>query len=281
MSSAGVVKSTKKGFTLIELLVVISIIALLLSILMPSLQKVKDQARTMVCQSNLKQLSLGFMMYLQGNKNKGPESPGGYYADNYIPWSEQILSYMGDAQYALNPEKYTQKVMFCPSTLPPISQGYCGGLPKNRWRYDIQSAAMKGRQVEGSYAMNAWVGGGKSDTYGFTAEELSAKSFRTNISGSADVPVFGDATFFYSYPRDTDKAPRRNISSSSVIGDFFNTSSGSLNTMLMYYINRHSMKVNSSFADGHVGSVPLTELWNQKWHKGFKKIANVPIPDKK
>ena len=58
----------KKGFTLIELLVVISIIALLLSILMPSLQKVKEQARKVVCQSNLKQQGVACVMY-QGDYN--------------------------------------------------------------------------------------------------------------------------------------------------------------------------------------------------------------------
>jgi len=44
----------RDGFTLIELLVVISIIALLLAILMPSLQRVKKQAQAVACMSNIK-----------------------------------------------------------------------------------------------------------------------------------------------------------------------------------------------------------------------------------
>ena len=44
-----------KGFTLIELLVVISIIAVLMAILIPALTQVKEQARTIICKSNLRQ----------------------------------------------------------------------------------------------------------------------------------------------------------------------------------------------------------------------------------
>jgi prepilin-type N-terminal cleavage/methylation domain-containing protein/prepilin-type processing-associated H-X9-DG protein len=58
-----------KGFTLIELLVVISIIAVLLSILMPSLRLVRDQARRIHCISNVKSLALGWYMYKDDNKD--------------------------------------------------------------------------------------------------------------------------------------------------------------------------------------------------------------------
>lgn len=60
----------KKGFTLIELLVVIAIIALLMSIIMPALRKVKDQAKMAVCLSNTKQLTVAWIMYADENNNK-------------------------------------------------------------------------------------------------------------------------------------------------------------------------------------------------------------------
>jgi len=62
----------RKGFTLIELLVVISIIALLLAILMPSLQKVKKQARRVVCANNVRQVGLALAIYSQSNYNRFP-----------------------------------------------------------------------------------------------------------------------------------------------------------------------------------------------------------------
>jgi prepilin-type N-terminal cleavage/methylation domain-containing protein len=57
----------QKGFTLIELLVVVAIIALLLSILMPALNRVKKQARGVACQANLHQWSLIWKLYCDDN----------------------------------------------------------------------------------------------------------------------------------------------------------------------------------------------------------------------
>jgi prepilin-type N-terminal cleavage/methylation domain-containing protein len=53
----------QKAFTLVELLVVIAIIALLMSILMPALARVRAQAKNVLCQSNLKQWGVCFGMY--------------------------------------------------------------------------------------------------------------------------------------------------------------------------------------------------------------------------
>jgi prepilin-type N-terminal cleavage/methylation domain-containing protein len=68
----------KQGFTLVELLVVIAIIALLMGILMPALSRARDQAKTIVCRSNLKNLALGWVMYVDDNEGNLVESETGW-----------------------------------------------------------------------------------------------------------------------------------------------------------------------------------------------------------
>jgi len=86
----------KKGFTLIELLVVISIIALLMSVLMPALNKARLQAKTAVCLHNLQQLSLGWTMYCFDNEdcfvspNTGYWDEPGYENDVLNPWVDWV-----------------------------------------------------------------------------------------------------------------------------------------------------------------------------------------------
>ncbi len=89
-----------RGFTLIELLVVIAIIAILAAILFPVFARAREKARTASCQSNLKQLALGFAMYAQDYDERLPRWHWGL--DRYEPtariWYWQIYPYVKNEQ---------------------------------------------------------------------------------------------------------------------------------------------------------------------------------------
>jgi len=73
----------KKGFTLIELLVVIAIIAILMAIIMPALQRVRRQAKNLICKNNLRQYGLGAKMYLGDWDGDFPYSFSWLYSRNW------------------------------------------------------------------------------------------------------------------------------------------------------------------------------------------------------
>lgn len=127
----------RRAFTLIELLVVISIIALLISILLPALRSARETAQSIVCRSQLKQVALAVEMY-RGDYD-------GYYVPIWmrqVPgdvatdyrWGALLKTYLSD-HTADRKRVDTQSVLFCPVVPDPnrnssasyVSYGY------NRW----------------------------------------------------------------------------------------------------------------------------------------------------
>ncbi|BDI29010.1 hypothetical protein CCAX7_10610 [Capsulimonas corticalis] len=105
------IERSHQGFTLIELLVVIAIIAILAAILFPVFAKAREKARQISCVSNLKQINLAILQYVQDNDESYP------YCVNYLP-SGNYLQY----EQVFYPYVKSQQVFACPDdsgTKPP------------------------------------------------------------------------------------------------------------------------------------------------------------------
>lgn len=77
--------SSKRAFTLIELLVVIAIIAILAAMLLPALSKAKQKAQAIKCMNNLKQLTLGWIMFSGDNNDAIAQSGGQAFDVGFLP----------------------------------------------------------------------------------------------------------------------------------------------------------------------------------------------------
>jgi len=243
--------SPRSGFTLIELLVVIAIIALLMSILMPALQRVKKQARMVACLSLLKQWGQFFLMYTDENNGKFMEGfNGSSKGDNR--WCKAMGEY----------HKYQSELTCCPSATKPWTDefGNSTGLEgtylgsTSAWGYYQHSGWLK--PLKGSYGINGWCNNpDQGHSHGGKPEK---DHWRTpNVKQAGYVPLFLGAQRYNIWPEHTDQPPAFN---GQRWGDIH---------IGRICLNRHDGFVNSLFLDWSARKVGLKELWTFKWHRSY------------
>lgn len=103
----------RQGFTLVELLVVIGIIALLIAILMPALQKAREAAIQTQCLSNMRQCFLGFELYRNANRGFIPQRSS--HNGAYLFWTWYLLEGGDAANNVGHPTYVTRNVVICPA----------------------------------------------------------------------------------------------------------------------------------------------------------------------
>lgn len=242
-----------RGFTLIELLVVIAIIALLMSILMPALARVKQQAKTMACRANLKQWNLYFAMYTEDYEGKFQAGVGGGHTNH---WTNALRKYY----------KNDHKIRLCPTATKPIIDENGNQSPQfnvfSAWgRFWGEGYAPEGDW--GSYGINGWVEN-PPPSYTTVYENFeTVNNWRTpNVNGAGYVPLFMDALRFNIFPRDTDNPPETE-----------DMAWQGMQHMRRICINRHDGFINMSFLDWSVRKVGLKEMWTLRWHRAYNQAG--------
>lgn len=134
-------RQADKAFTLIELLVVVAIIALLISILLPSLSRAKAQARQLVCSTQLRSMSNAAQLYAADNDDYIPRGiQGRGFASEYGVFPSLILPYVGWAGTDLDlwGQPYQKKAKKLNALCQEIPQYHCPDYPHEANTYDGQ-----------------------------------------------------------------------------------------------------------------------------------------------
>ena len=237
------------GFTLIELLVVIAIIALLMSILMPSLTRVKKQARTVACLGKLKQWGMFFAMYAEDNN--------GRFMQGFTINNQRAVQVLG-SYHKCDPD-----ILTCPNATKPWVDEYGNSTgmegtflgSTSAWGYVTLTGLEK--PIKGSYGINAYV---NDPPKGQEPHSRPMADFwrGPNCAGAAFAPLWMDAIRYNGVPLHTDTPPPND-------GDHWNDNA----QMGRYCMNRHDGHAGCLFLDYSARRVGLKELWTLKWHKSY------------
>ncbi len=259
-----------KGFTLIELLVVVAVIALLMAILLPALQRARRQAKAVVCRANVKQWSQILAMYTEENEGSLPQ---GDIADAMVAsvwlFRGPMAPEEGDSSVRfLTQPVPTEDIRCCPLAVrPPVHSGFMAsdldrGPGRARYKVKVSYASTRFeayRVIEptpaftASYGFNAWL-------FVDALSPIRGATHRANLLSLKErpmVPVLLDGALPWALVSSGDRPPKEEDDTTSS------------NNIVSFCRNRHDGYVNGLFLDWSVRKIGLKELWTLKWHKDF------------
>ncbi len=263
----------KLSFTLTELLVVISIMAILMAIIVPVLKSSRQQAKTILCNSNIKQLTIGLLMY----ENQNQILPFSF--DN-IPIAPPLGGYAGYKEYDrigwwwfnfiegfYNKTNKREQIVQCPS----------------KWINDFQ---LKNNILCGNYGINRSICKSSDDRQSYREEFVGTPLRTTDIPKPAQTLLIVDSGYaMITWWHATNKPPP--VLGNTIIEDTAYIPGLEINKNRNLWpgqeqdaINgRHPNKtVNIGFADGHTSRIKAADLFIKKTEDDYKNKNPLWVP---
>ncbi len=251
LSAVRHVRGKKKTFTLIELLIVISVIAILLSLLLPALHKARETARGVVCTGNLRQLEVGVAAYSNDYDGYIPRCWAGNW---WVNWGLMLIMYQYVPGDSRSDAIYKGNVI----SGMTLKQGFARNRPGES-RGLFSCPALSPFDIEGTgldYYANAF--GSPNMVMGngwYNQSDPSQKNLHLRASS---VPSPSRVAAMY------DGGGMKDGSGTKDVGPIWKAvwtldSSTGPSDMYRYLSTRHTNAANIGWLDGHVGRMALSQ----------------------